>query len=133
MIKPKVAFICVHNSCRSQIAEALGKHLASEVFESYSAGIETKPQINQDAVRIMKQLYNISMELTQYSKTIDNIPLPDIAISMGCDVGCPYIGRAFDDDWGLLDPTGKSDEIFIEVIKEIERKILSLKFMLKEE
>ena len=37
MNKKKVAFICVHNSCRSQIAEALGKHLASDVFESYSA------------------------------------------------------------------------------------------------
>lgn len=54
--KPRVAFICVHNSCRSQIAEALGKKLASDVFESYSAGTETKPQINQDAVCLMKQL-----------------------------------------------------------------------------
>ena len=53
--KKKVAFICVHNSCRSQIAEALGKYLASDVFESYSAGTQTKPQINQDAVRIMKK------------------------------------------------------------------------------
>lgn len=57
MNKKKVAFICVHNSCRSQIAEALGKHLASDVFESYSAGTETKLQINQDAVRVMKELY----------------------------------------------------------------------------
>ena len=95
----KVAFICVHNSCRSQIAEALGKHLASDVFESYSAGTETKPQINQDAVRLMKKMYGIDMELTQYSKTFDKIPAPDIAISMGCDVGCPYIGRDFDDKW----------------------------------
>ena len=62
MNKPKVAFICVHNSCRSQIAEALGKHLAGDVFESYSAGTETKPQINQDAVRLMKKLYGIDME-----------------------------------------------------------------------
>ena len=61
MNKPKVAFICVHNSCRSQIAEALGKYLASDVFESYSAGTETKPQINQDAVRLMKQIYGIDM------------------------------------------------------------------------
>ena len=86
MNKPKVAFICVHNSCRSQIAEALGKYLAGDVFESYSAGTETKPQINQDAVRLMKKLYGIDMELTQYSKLISDIPTPDIAISMGCDV-----------------------------------------------
>ena len=122
----KVAFICVHNSCRSQIAEALGNHLASDVFESYSAGTEIKPQINQDAVRLMKKFYDIDMEQNQYSKLIKDIPEPDIAISMGCDVGCPYIGRAFDDNWGLQDPTGQSDEVFIEIIKEIENRISQL-------
>ena len=122
----KVAFICVHNSCRSQIAEALGKYFASDAFESYSAGTETKPQINQDAVRLMKQMYGIDMEKTQYSKTISDIPKPDIAISMGCNVGCPFIGREFDDDWGLEDPTGKSDEEFIAVIRQIEKKIKEL-------
>ena len=127
MSKKKVAFICVHNSCRSQIAEALGKHLASDVFESYSAGTETKPQINQDAVRIMKELYGIDMEKTQYSKLISDIPAPDIAISMGCNVGCPFIGRAFDDNWGLEDPTGSEDQVFVEIIREIEKRILQLK------
>lgn len=126
MIKKKVAFICVHNSCRSQIAEALGKHLAGDKYDFYSAGTETKPQINQAAVRLMKQIYNIDMEQTQYSKTFDKIPTPDIAISMGCDVSCPYIGRAFDDNWGLQDPTGQSDEVFIEVIKIIERNIRNI-------
>ncbi len=125
--KKKVAFICVHNSCRSQIAEALGKHFASDVFESYSAGTETKPQINQDAVRIMKELYGIDMEQTQYSKLITNIPEPDIAISMGCNVGCPLIGKGFDENWGLEDPTGKADEDFKAIISEIERNILRLK------
>ena len=127
MNKKKIAFICVHNSCRSQIAEALGKHLASDVFESYSAGTETKPQINQDAVRIMKELYGIDMEESQYSKMIDDIPKPDLAISMGCNVGCPFIGRAFDDNWELDDPTGKSDDEFKDIIKRIEEKILELK------
>lgn len=126
MDKKKVSFICVHNSCRSQIAEALGKHLAGDKYEFYSAGTETKPKINQDAVRLMKQLYGIDMEQTQYSKTIDQIPMPDIAISMGCEVGCPYIGRAFDDNWGLPDPTGQNDEAFIEVINDIEHKIKKL-------
>ena len=129
--KKKVAFICVHNSCRSQIAEALGKKLASDVFESYSAGTETKPQINQDAVRIMKELYGIDMEQTQYSKLLADIPNPDVAISMGCNVGCPFIGRDFDDNWGLEDPTGKSDEEFKAVIKEIENCILQLRERLK--
>ena len=128
----KVAFICVHNSCRSQIAEAFGRHLASDVFESYSAGTETKPQINQDAVRIMKELYGIDMEKNQYSKLIDDIPEPDIAISMGCNVGCPFIGRPFDDNWGLEDPTGKSDEEFKKVIHKIRINILELMQHLKE-
>ena len=123
----KVAFICVHNSCRSQIAEALGRHLAGNVFESYSAGTETKPQINQDAVRLMKELYGINMEEQQYSKLIAEIPTPDIAISMGCNVQCPFIGRPFDDNWELEDPTGKSDEAFLKVIKQIEQKIIGLR------
>ncbi len=125
-MKKKVAFICVHNSCRSQIAEALGNHLRGDDFDFYSAGTETKLQINQDAVRLMKKLYGIDMEQTQYSKTFDKIPEPDVAISMGCDVGCPFIGRAFDDNWGLADPTGQSDEMFTEVIKRIEENILKL-------
>lgn len=101
--------------------------MASDVFESYSAGTETKPQINQDAVRIMKEIYGIDMEQSQHSKLISDIPNPNIAISMGCNVECPFIGRAFDDNWGLEDPTGKSDEEFRIVIKEIENEILQLK------
>lgn len=123
----KVAFICVHNSCRSQIAEALGKHLASDVFESCSAGTQTKPAINSDAVRLMKQMYGIDMEKTQYSKTISEIPQPDIAISMGCGVECPYIGRQFDENWRLVDPTGMDDETFVFVIQQIHKHILDLK------
>ena len=130
-MKKKVAFICVHNSCRSQIAEALGKHLAADVFESYSAGTETKPQINQDAVRIMKYLYGIDMEQTQYSKLFVDIPNPDIAISIGCNVGCPFIGRGFNDNWGFEDPTGKSDEEFKTIIREIENRILQLREQLR--
>lgn len=126
MTKKKVAFICVHNSCRSQIAEALGKHLRGNDFEFYSAGTETKPQINQDAVRLIKELYGIDMELTQYSKTFEDLPEPDLVISMGCDVGCPYIGRVFDYNWELPDPIGHNDEYFKEIIKQIECRIKEL-------
>ncbi len=125
-MKKKIAFLCVHNSCRSQIAEALGKHFLGDKYDFYSAGSETKPQINGDAVRLMKAIYGIDMEQTQHSKTFDKIPPPDIAISMGCDVGCPFIGRAFDDNWGLPDPTGQSDDMFVEVIKRIENIIKHL-------
>ena len=133
MNKKKVAFICVYNSCRSQIAEALGKYLASDIFESYSAGTETKPRINQDTVRIMKETYGIDLEAnSQHSKLITDIPDVDIAISMGCNVGCPFIGRAFDDNWGLDDPTGKSDDDFKAVIQRIEENIMELKKRLSE-
>ena len=133
MNKKKVALICVHNSCRSQIAEALGKYLASDIFESYSAGTETKPRINQDTFRIMKETYGIDLEAnSQHSKLITDIPDVDIAISMGCNVGCPFIGRAFDDNWGLDDPTGKSDDDFKAVIQRIEKNIMELKKRLSE-
>ena len=127
----KVAFICVHNSCRSQIAEALGKKLASDVFESYSAGTETKPRINQDAVRLMKRFYGIDMEETQYSKLLSQIPPVDVVITMGCHVRCPLLLCAYREDWGLDDPTGKSDDVFLETIRQIEEKILRLKEMLR--
>lgn len=72
------------------------------------------------------QTPDIDMEKEQYSKLISDIPEPDIAISMGCNVGCPFIGRPFDDNWGLDDPTGKSDEDFIKVINQIELKIKNM-------
>ena len=124
--KIKVAFICVHNSCRSQIAEALGKYLASDIFDSYSAGTETKPKINQDAVRLMKQKYQIDMEKTQYSKLLDDIPDVDVVITMGCNVSCPYLPCKYREDWGLEDPTGKDDKEFEKVIKQIHKNILQL-------
>ena len=111
----KVAFICVHNSCRSQIAEALGKLLAADVFESCSAGTETKPRINQDAVRLMKQLYGVDMEQTQRSKLLEEITPVDVVITMGCNVQCPSL------------PCGQSDEAFLQTIRTIEEKILQLR------
>jgi len=127
MSKPKVAFVCVHNSCRSQIAEALGKHYAPDVFESYSAGTETKSCINRDAVRLMKKLYGIDMEKTQHSKLLADIPSVDIVVTMGCNVECPSLPCKRREDWGLEDPTGESDEVFIDTMKEIEMRIIELK------
>lgn len=126
MNKPKVAFICVHNSCRSQIAEALGKKLASDCFESYSAGTETKDRINPDAVRILKETHGIDMELTQKPKLLEVLPPIDIVITMGCNVNCPYLPSKHREDWGLDDPTGKEDEAFHETISTIEANILRL-------
>jgi len=122
-MKPKVAFICIHNSCRSQIAEALGKHFASDAFESYSAGTELKDQIYPDAVRFIKQLYGIDMEATQRPKLLEELPAIDVVVTMGCNVECPYLPCKRREDWGLDDPTGKSDDEFVAVINKIESKI----------
>lgn len=122
----KVAFICVHNSCRSQIAEALGKHLAGDVFESYSAGTETKDKINPDAVRLMKQLYGIDMEQAQRPKLLKEIPPVDVVVTMGCNVECPFLPCKRREDWGLDDPTGKDDAEFSRAIREIETKVKKL-------
>ena len=128
----KVAFICVHNSCRSQIAEALGRHLAADVFESYSAGTERKDRINPDAVRLMKALYHIDMEAEgQRSKLLSDLPPVDVVITMGCNVKCPFLPCQLREDWGLQDPTGQPDTVFMETIWQIEAKILQLKERLR--
>ena len=129
----KVAFICVHNSCRSQMAEALGKKLAGDVFESYSAGTETKPRINPDAVRLMKQVHGIDMEATQHSKLLSEIPAVDVVVTMGCNVRCPFLPCSHREDWGLEDPSGKPDEAFLKTIRLIEGKVLDLRRRLSEE
>lgn len=125
--KPKVAFVCVHNSCRSQMAEAIGKQLAFDVFESYSAGTQIKDNINPDAVRIMKSVYGIDMEQTQYNKLVEDIPTPDVIVLMGCHVSCPHIPCESVENWGLDDPSGKGDDVFLETIKSIEERICLLK------
>ena len=128
----KVAFICVHNSCRSQMAEALGKKLAANVFESFSAGTETKPRINPDAVRLMQQVHGIDMDQTQYSKLLDELPAIDIVITMGCNVRCPNLPCSHREDWGLDDPSGKEDAVFLATMARIEEKILDLKNRIEE-
>lgn len=128
--KPVVAFVCVHNSCRSQMAEALGRHLAGDVFTSCSAGTETVPRINPDAVRLMREIYGIEMD-AQYSKTLDKLPPVDVLITMGCNVQCPALPCKRREDWGLEDPTGKSDEEFRKVIAVIEQKVLALRESLR--
>lgn len=131
MSKPKVAFICVHNSCRSQIAEALGKQFAGDVFESYSAGTERKDRINPDAVRLMKRLYGMDMEQTQRPKLLEELPPVDVVVTMGCNVACPSLPCKQREDWGLHDPTGEEDEEFLRVIRTIESNIRQLADRLK--
>lgn len=131
MEKPKVAFICVHNSCRSQMAEAISKLYANDTFIAYSAGTEKRDLINQDAVKTIKELYNYDMNQNQHSKFVESIPKVDIIITMGCNVDCPYLPSKHQEDWGLDDPSGKSSDEFIKTAKLIEEKVLDLKERIK--
>jgi len=114
------------------MAEALGKKLAADVFESYSAGTETKPRINPDAVRLMKEVHGIDMEKTQYSKLLSELPEIDIAVTMGCNVYCSFLPCDHREDWGLEDPSGKEDEAFLFTMQRIEEKVLDLKRRIQE-
>ncbi len=131
-MKQSVAFICVHNSCRSQIAEALFKKYSNGHFDVYSAGTVVRDQINQDAVRMMKKMHDIDMEKTQYSKLLNDIPKVDYVIKMGCNVICPdFEAKVKTEDWGLSDPSGKEDEEFIKIINKVEENVLNLLLEMK--
>lgn len=126
----KVAFVCVHNSCRSQMAEAFGRIIGHGIFESFSAGTEERSMINQDAVRIMKEL-GIDMEMIQKPKLVSQIPDMDIVVTMGCNVECPYLPCSHREDWGLEDPSGKSDDAFRYTRDTVKRKIEELAVRIK--
>ncbi len=118
--------IC-HNFCRSQIAEALGRHLAGDVMGCYSAGTAIKTQMNQDAVRLMKQYYSINMETTQYGKLLSSIPPVDIVVTIGCNVQYPFLPCRYCEDWGGDDSTGKSDLKLLAVMEKMASNISVLK------
>lgn len=126
MAKPKIAFICVHNSCRSQMAEALAKIKYADALNIYSAGTEKVPEINQTAVKLIKERFQVDMNQTQRSKTIDEIPNVDIVITMGCNVDCPNIPSKYREDWGLDDPSNKEYEAYEETLSLIAAKMDNL-------
>lgn len=125
-MKPKVAFVCVHNSCRSQMAEAVAKVLGKDIFIAFSAGTEVAPQINQTAVKLIEEKYHVNMNKDQYSKTINSIPSVDIVVTMGCNVDCPHLPSKHREDWGLDDPSGKEYSEFEKTLNTIELKMLDL-------
>ena len=125
--RPKVAFVCVHNSCRSQMAEAIAKILAADVFEAYSAGTEKENEINPVAVEVIKELYAVDMNATQHVKLLEALPRIDILVTMGCNVTCPYLPCQHREDWGLEDPSGKDKEAFLKTAVLIKEKVLDLK------
>ena len=125
--RPKVAFVCVHNSCRSQMAEAIAKILAADVFEAYSAGTEKENEINPVAVEVIKELYAVDMNATQHVKLLEALPRIDILVTMGCNVTCPYLPCQHREDWGLEDPSGKDKKAFLQTAALIKEKVMDLK------
>ncbi|HEX3017178.1 MAG TPA: arsenate reductase ArsC [Caproicibacter sp.] len=124
--KLKVAFVCTHNSCRSQMAEAICKIIAADIFEAYSAGTEVKKEINPNAVETIKELYGVDMTLSQRPKLLEELPSADIVVTMGCGVQCPYLPCRHREDWGLEDPTGKPKDDFVKTANIIKEKITEL-------
>lgn len=123
---PRVAFICTHNACRSQIAEAFGRALAADTFECYSAGTVPGDAVNPDAIRLMAAHCGLDLS-NQRSKALEALPPVDIVITMGCGVECPFLPASHREDWGLTDPTGATDAVFLETIRTIRGKVLALR------
>ncbi len=124
-MKYKVAFVCVGNSCRSQMAEGFAKEYASDIFEVYSAGTDPSDKVKPNAIKVMKE---VGIDISdQYPKLLKEIPNElDILITMGCGVKCPYIPCEMREDWGLDDPDGQPIEFFRETRDIIENKVKEL-------
>jgi len=58
---------------------------------------------------------------------LSDIPEVDVVVTMGCNVQCPFLPCSHREDWGLEDPSGKSDDAFLETIRLIEEKVLDLR------
>ncbi len=124
-MKYKVAFVCVHNSCRSQMAEGWAKELGSDLFESYSAGTENYPEVKPLAVEVMEEA---GVDMSEHRpKLLSDIPEElDLLITMGCNVQCPFVPNKHSEDWGLDDPSGGPIEDFRETRDLIKEKVEAL-------
>ena len=127
----KIAFVCVHNSCRSQMAEGFAKTYGEGIIEVYSAGTEKYPEVKPLAVEVMREV-GINID-SQYPKLLDDIPIPDILITMGCNAKCPWVPNDYHEDWGLDDPSGKGIEAFRVTRELIKIKVLELINLVKNE
>ena len=121
----KVAFVCIHNSCRSQMAEGFGRMLGASTFEAYSAGTENYPQVKPLAVEVMEEI-GVDMS-TQFPKLLSDLPENiDIIITMGCGVECPSLPCEYREDWGLEDPSGGPIEGFRLTRELVKKKVEEL-------
>ena len=126
MVKAKVLFVCVENSCRSQIAEGLARLRAADVLEPMSAGSRPSGQVDPSAVQVM---FEIGYDLTpHHSKSLPTIAADrfEYVVTMGCGDECPFIPADHHEDWDIPDPKGKPLETFREVRRVIEDRVRDL-------
>lgn len=122
-VMKKVLFVCVENSCRSQMAEAFGKMLGEGIIEAYSSGSHPSGKVNERAIAAMKDAgYDLT---THTSKSLKDIPQVeyDYAITMGCGDECPYVYAKKRDDWNIPDPKHMEMEAFNNVRDTIRGKV----------
>ena len=126
----RVLFVCVENSCRSQIAEAFSKIHGEGAVEAYSAGSRPSGKVNHKAIEFMRELgYDLS---SHSSKSLSDIPDVefDVAVTMGCGDECPFVRAKEREDWDIPDPKEFPPEEFRKIRDLIETKVKELIFKL---
>ncbi len=120
----KLLFVCVGNSCRSQMAEAIARHHG---FQADSAGTEPAPSVARNAIAVLQARGIDTGDLTPKLIDFDRLGDYDRTITMGCGVAesCPTLRT--DEDWGLDDPVGQPMEAFEATFDDIEARVLALK------
>ena len=120
-MKPRILFVCIENSCRSQIAEGFAKNFGKNKVEVFSAGSNPSGKVNPVAIEVMKE---IGIDISQqYSKSFKEPPYRefDYVITMGCGDVCPFVPAKQRIEWDIPDPQGEKIEKFREVRNEIKR------------
>jgi protein-tyrosine-phosphatase len=122
----KLLFVCVENSCRSQMAEALAKNMASGILQAYSAGSRPSGIVNPNAIDVMKE-EQIDISNAE-SKGFDKLPVKDFdyVITLGCKDICPYVPAENHIEWDIKDPKGKDIEFFRRTRDNIKDRITDL-------
>ena len=122
----KILFVCVENSCRSQMAEAFGKMLGGGVMEAYSSGSRPSGKVNEKAIASMRAAgYDLT---THASKSLDDIPQIeyDLVVTMGCGDECPYVRAKRREAWDIPDPKHMNMSQFHDVRDFIKKKVSEL-------
>lgn len=122
----RILFVCIENSCRSQIAEGFAKHYGKDKIEAYSAGSKPSGRIDEMAIKVMQEK---GIDISgQSSKGFPDLPVKkfDIVVTMGCKDACPFVPSKEHIEWDIPDPRGKSINFFRIVRDEIEEKVRSL-------